>query len=66
MLKLAAAVGTAALFALGAGSYSTSQADCSVTVKEEGGQVIEQVVCNDGSSLELTHTETRVRLNDGE
>ena len=66
MLKLAAAIGTAALFAIGAGSYSTPQADCSVTVTEEGGQVIEQVVCNDGSSLELTHTETRVRQSEEE
>ena len=66
MVKLATAIGTAALLALGAGSLGSPKSDCSVTVTEEGGQVIEQVVCNDGSSLEIAHMETHVRERDGE
>ena len=66
MLKLAAAVGTVTLLALGAGGYSTPAADCSMTVTEEAGQITEQVMCDDGSSLQLTHSETYVREKDGE
>mgnify|MGYP001185675242 FL=1 len=54
MFKMTTALGAAAaLIALIASSTVMSNAGCEMLVLEQEGQLIERVVCDDGSSYEL-------------
>jgi len=58
MGNIVSALGVIALLAVGAGAATLSQpssADCKMVVLKQGGELIELVVCDDGSSFELAH-----------
>ena len=59
MIKLVTAFGAAALLALGAGTMGTPSSGCEMVVLNQDGQLIELVVCDDGSSFEVAHGEFR-------
>ena len=63
MIKFVAALGAAALLALGAGTMTDPSSGCEMAVLNRDGQLIEIVVCDDGSSFEVAHGEYR---QDGE
>jgi hypothetical protein len=63
MIKFVTVFGAAALLALGAGAITDPSSGCEMVVLNRDGQLIEIVVCDDGSSFEVTHGEYR---QDGE
>ena len=61
MLKVVTALCAATVVAIGVSALSPAEADCTVSLSERDGQVIEQVVCTDGSFLEVAHAQVPAR-----
>ena len=58
MGKILPGLGVIALLAVGVGTATLGQSaatDCEMVVLKQGGQLVELVVCDDGSSFELAH-----------
>ena len=61
MGKLIPIIGVLGLFAVGAGAATLNQSsadDCEMVIVKQGGELVELVVCDDGSSFKLAHGAT--------